>query len=112
MQRLPTWIVAGGSLLLGFAVADVTGVRALGGIVLFLAALWCGLRWRREQGLAVAIALVLAYLAAFALSHPLGRAIGSWPAVLVVSAFVAAIVWARVDRLAAPATGVSPAASR
>ncbi|MDO8211298.1 hypothetical protein [Conexibacter sp. CPCC 206217] len=112
MQRLPTWIAAGGSLLLGFAVADVTGVRALGGIVLFLAALWCGLRWRREQGLAVGVALVLAYLAAFALSHPLGRAIGSWPAVLVVSAFVAAIVWARVDRLSTPATGVSAAASR
>lgn len=90
----------------------MTGVRALGGIVLFLAALWCGLRWRRQQGLAVAIALVAAYLAAFALSHPLGRAIGSWPAVVVVSALVAAIVWARVDRRSGPGTGVSAAASR
>jgi hypothetical protein len=112
MQRIPTWVVAGGSLLIGFAVADLTGVRALGGIVLFLGALWCGLRWRREQGLAVAIALVAAFLAAFALSHPLGRAIGSWPAVLVVSAFVAAIVWARVDRFSAAAGSVSAAASR
>ncbi|MDW5592824.1 hypothetical protein VSS74_00645 [Conexibacter stalactiti] len=112
MQRLPTWIVAGGSLLIGFAVADLTGVRPLGGIVLFLGALWCGLRWRREQGLAVAIALVAAFLAAFALSHPLGRAIGSWPAVLVVSAFVAAIVWARVDRFSSPGTGVSASAAR
>jgi hypothetical protein len=112
VQRLPTWTVAAGSLLLGFAVADVTGVRALGGIVLFLGGLWCGLRWRREQGLVVAVALVAAYLAAFALSHPLGRAIGSWPAVLVVSAFVAAIAWARVDRVSPPGTGVSAAASR
>lgn len=112
MQRLPTWAVAGGSLLIGFGVADLTGVRPLGGIVLFLAALWCGLRWRREQGLAVAIALVAVYLAAFVLSHPLGKAIGSWPAVLVVSAFVAAIAWARVDRFAAPGTGVSAPAAR
>jgi hypothetical protein len=112
VQRLPTWAVAGGSLLIGFGVADLTGVRPLGGVVLFLAALWCGLRWRRQQGLAVALALVAAYLAAFALSHPLGKAIGSWPAVLVVSALVAAIAWARVDRVAAPATGVSAPAAR
>lgn len=112
MQRLPTWPVAAGSLLIGFAVADLSGVRALGGIVLFLGALWCGLRWRREQGFAVAILLVLAYLCAFVLSHPLGRVIGSWPAVLVVSAFVGLIAWARADRDAPPGTGVSPAASR
>lgn len=112
MQRLPTWLVAAGSLLIGFAVADVTGVRPLGGIVLFLGALWCGLRWRREQGLAVAVALVAAFLAAFALSHPLGRAIGSWPAVLVVAAFVGTIVWGRVDREATSRTGVPPAPAR
>lgn len=112
VQRLPTWPVAAGSLLVGFAVADLSGVRPLGGIVLFLGALWCGLRWRREAGLAVAIALVAAFLAAFALSHPLGELIGSWPAVLVVSAFAGAIAWARVDRAAPPGTGVSPAASR
>lgn len=112
MQRLPTWPVAAGSLLLGFAVADLTGVRPLGGIVLFLAALWCGLRWRRAQGLVVAVLLVAAYLAAFALSHPLGRAIGSWPAVLVVSALVGVVAWARADRELPPGTGVSPAASR
>lgn len=112
MQRLPSWPIAAGSLLLGFAVADVTGVRPLGGIVLFLGALWCGLRWRREQGLAVAVALVAAFLAAFVLSHPLGKAIGSWPAVLVVSAFVGTIVWARVDRVGPPGTGVSAAPSR
>ena len=112
VQRLPTWPVAAGSLLIGFAVADLTGVRPLGGIVLFLAALWCGLRWRREQGFAVALLMVLAYLAAFALSHPLGRAIGSWPAVVAVSAVVGLIAWARVDRDAPPGSGVSPAPSR
>jgi hypothetical protein len=104
VQQLPTWPVAAGSLIVGFAVADLSGVRPLGGIVLFLAALWCGLRWQRAQGLAVALGLVAAYLAAFTLSHPLGDVIGAWPAVLTVSAFVGTIAWARVDRLGSSGT--------
>lgn len=94
----PTWLIAPISLVLGFAVADVTGVRPLGGVVLFLAALWCGLEWWRTRGLGVALGLVLAYLAAFALSHPLGREVGSWPAVVAVSLVVGAVVWAATAR--------------
>lgn len=95
---LPTWNVAPLSLILGFAVADLTGVRPLGGIVLFLAALWCGLEWRRERGLPVALGLVAVYLAGFALSHPLGKQIGSWPSVLLIAGVVGLIVWAVVGR--------------
>jgi MFS family permease len=98
MPPLPTWTVAAGSLLVGFGVADLTGVRALGAIVLFLAALWCGLRWKAARGLGVAVALVVVYLVGFALSHPLGHAIGSWPAVAVVAVVVGAVVWAVADR--------------
>jgi hypothetical protein len=104
----PTWPIAAGSLIAGFAVADVTGVRALGGIVLFLAALWCALRWRREVGLGRAASLVLLYLVAFALSHVLGRAIGSWPSVLVVSAIVGAATRAWADVPAARPRSVRP----
>lgn len=94
----PTWLIAPLSLILGFAVADVTGVRPLGGIVLFLAALWCGLEWRRTRGLGVALGLVAVYLVAFGLSHPLGREVGSWPAVLAVALVVGAVVWAATAR--------------
>jgi hypothetical protein len=104
----PTWPIAAGSLIVGFAVADVTGVRALGGIVLFLAALWCGVRWRREVGLGRALGLVLLYLVAFALSHVLARAIGSWPSVLVLSAIVGAAVWAWADARAVRPRSVRP----
>lgn len=104
MRPLPTWPIAAGALLLGFAVADVTGTRALGGIVLFLGALACGLRWRLLLGLPRALALVAVFLAGFALSHPLGGVIGSWPAVLVVSAAVGAIAWQVADRGAGAAT--------
>lgn len=99
MQRVPTWPIAAGSLVLGFAIAELTGVRPLGGIVLFLAALWCGLRWRARRGLVVAIALVAFYLVAFALSHRVDDAVGSaWGGVLIVSAAVGAVTWAAGDR--------------
>ncbi len=104
LRSVPTWIIAPLSLALGFAVADATGVRPLGGVVLFLAALWCGLTWRRERGLPVALGLVAVYLAGFALSHPLGKQIGSWPGVAVICLAVGAITWAVVRRRPA-ATG-------
>jgi len=98
MQRpLPTWPLAAGSLLLGFAVADVTGTRALGGVVLFLGGLACGLRWRVLLGLPRAVALVVVFLAGFVLAHPLGHAIGAWPAVLLVALVVGAVAWRAAD---------------
>jgi hypothetical protein len=93
----PTWPIAAGALLLGFAVADLTGVRALGGAVLFLGGLACGLCWRVLLGLPRALALVAVFLAGFALAHPLGHAIGAWPAVLVVAAVVGAVTWRAAD---------------
>lgn len=101
-RDLPTWPVAAGALILGFAVAEVTGVRAIGGVVLFVGALWCGLRWKAARGLPVALGLVVVFLTAFALSHVLGRQIGSWPSVFVVSAVVALAAWAAVDRRELP----------
>lgn len=98
MRRpLPTWLIAAAALLLGFAVAEVTGVRALGGVVLFLGGLACGLRWRVLLGLPRAIGLVVVFLAGFALAHPLGHAIGAWPAVLFVALVVGAVSWRVAD---------------
>ena len=83
-----TWPVASGSLLLGFTVAQATGGRPLGGIVLAAGAGWCALRWRRSAGIARTVALVVFYLAAFAASHVIAGAVGTWPAVLLVSALM------------------------
>src|SRR4051794_1379612 len=101
-RSLPTWPVAALALIVGFGVAELTGVRALGGIVLFLGALWCGLRWKAERGLPLALALVAVFLIAFALSHVLGDQIGAWPSVFVVSAVVALCAWAVADRPTQP----------
>jgi hypothetical protein len=80
-------------------------VRALGGVVLFLGGLACGLRWRVLLGLPRALALVALFLAAFALAHPLGHAIGAWPAVILVAAVVGAVAWRIAD-------AVEPTAAR
>lgn len=111
MRPFPTWPIAAGALLLGFAVAEITGVRAAGGVVLFLGALACGLRWRLLVGLPRALALVALFLAGFALAHPLGRTIGSWPAVVVVAALVGAAAWRVADAPRTPARA-APAARR
>jgi hypothetical protein len=100
-SAMPTWPVAAGSLVLGFAVAQATGVRPLGGIVLVAGAGWCALRWREKVGTGRAAGLVGLYLAAFAGSHVLAHSIGAWPSVAVVTAVVAAGSYAVADALPA-----------
>ncbi|HEX4345429.1 MAG TPA: hypothetical protein VHZ31_07700 [Solirubrobacteraceae bacterium] len=81
-----TWPVASGSLIVGFAVAEASGVRPLGGIVLALGAGWCALRWRRRVGTGRMAALIGVYLVAFAGSHLIGHTVGTWPAVFIAAA--------------------------
>ena len=100
-----TWPVASGSLLLGFAVAQLTGVRPLGGIILVAGCAWCALRWLRA-GRPRTIALVVLYAAAIVLSHVIADTLGAWPAVLLAAAVVGAATYALADS-AAPR--VSPA---
>lgn len=97
---MPTAPVAALSLVLGFAVAQATGVRPLGGAILAIAVGWCALRWRREAGTARAMALVALYLAAFVASHLIADVIGTWPAVLLVAAVVGTAAWLAADRRA------------
>ena len=97
VHRLPTWPVAGLSLVAAFAVADATGVRPLGGIALVAAAAWLVVRWHALAGLARAVALLAFYGAAFAASHALGDVLGAWGAVLAVAAAVAVAAWALAD---------------
>jgi uncharacterized membrane protein YjjB (DUF3815 family) len=98
MTALPTWPVAALGLTVGFAVAVVTDVRWLGGIVLLAAATWCGRIWLRDHGPRVTAALVGVFLAAFVLSHLLGHLIGAWPSVATVSAITGLVTWAVADR--------------
>jgi hypothetical protein len=96
-RAVPSSLVAGASLLLGFLVAQATGVRVLGGLVLLAGAAWCWVLWRERARTAVAVGLEVAFLAAFVVSHLLARVIGGWPAVLVVAATVALLAYALAD---------------
>ena len=98
MSAAPTWPIAGASLIAGFAVADLTGIRSLGGLVLVAAAVWLGLRWRERAGVARAAALLGLYAALFVLSHVIGDVLGTWGAVLFVAAVIAVAAWALADR--------------
>lgn len=98
MTRLPTAAVSAVSLLAGFGVAQATGVRALGGVVLVAGAAWCAREWLQHGGVPVAVGLTGAYVGAFVGSHLLAREVGAWPAVLTVSAVTAGAAWAFSDR--------------
>ena len=94
-----TWPVAAGSLLAGFGVAEATGVRALGGVVLVAGASWCALRWRQSAGGARTVALLLVYLGTFvgAHLHVMRDTVGPWPTVLIAAAVTGFAVWALAD---------------
>jgi hypothetical protein len=106
-MRNATWPVAAGSLLAGFGVAQATGVRALGGIVLVAGAGWCAQRWRRSAGTGRTAALLLVYLGAFVGSHLIHDAVGAWPAVLIAAAVTGLAVWALADTAVAPRAGAT-----
>lgn len=90
-------LVAALTFLAGFGVAELTGVRALGGLVLVVGGLWCARAAVPVAGRGPTAVLLVVAFVLFVLSHPLGHAIGSWPAVVVV-AVLAGIVAAAVLR--------------
>jgi hypothetical protein len=99
-MRVPTAVITAGSLIGGWQIARRTGVRPLGAVVLAAGGVLAGREWSRRTSPAVTGALTATYVAAFGLSHPLAKKIGSWPAVLAVSALTAGASYAAADRRA------------
>lgn len=102
LSRIPTAVVAAVTLVAGFAVAEVTDVRALGGVVLLAGAAWCVARSWRTAGWWRLAGVVVVGAAAFVGSHFLGRVIGAWWAVAVAALVLGVATWFLVD---APARG-------
>ena len=86
---MATPVVAAATFLAGFGVAELTGVRAIGGLVLLAGGAWCARATLRLAGGPATAVLVVVALALFVLSHALGHLIGAWPAVVVSAALVA-----------------------
>ncbi|MDO5366062.1 hypothetical protein [Kocuria sp.] len=96
--RLPSAAVVAGGLIGGYAVARLTRVRALGGVVLLANGVLAGRTWYTSAGPVTTAGLSVVYLAGFGLSHPLAKKIGAWPSVFGVAAVNAAASWVLVDR--------------
>ncbi|MFD9279691.1 hypothetical protein ACFWD7_20710 [Streptomyces mirabilis] len=100
MAKVPAAAVAAGGLIGGYGVARWTKKRQLGGVVLAAAGATATQQWRRQAGGKAAGALTVAYVAAFAGSHPLAKKVGAWPSVFGVAGAVALASWAVADRRA------------
>lgn len=85
---MPGVLCAAACLPVGFAVADLTGVRPIGGIVLLGLALLAGYLAQaplRRQAVWYAIVLVC-----FVVSHAIADAAGTWGAIAIVSVIATA----------------------
>ena len=97
VRQTPTAPIAAASLIAGYAVAVGSGSRPLGGVVMLAGGVWCVREWTRRNDARTALVLACTGLAAFVISHVLARAIGAWPAVLLVSAATALAAWLLAD---------------
>ena len=98
MRRLPTALLAALTLVVGFAVAQGTGVRWLGGAVLLLGGAWCV---AREAGRTPAwrlVFVVIVALACFVLSHVLAGPVPAWVAVAVAAGVLGGVTAVLVGR--------------
>ena len=100
IRLFPSSLLVAGGLAVGFAVAQGTGIRALGGAILLGAGLAAARLWVRRRGWAVATALGLLYLAAFVLAHVLTLGLGmpAWASVTLVTLLSAGVTFGVADR--------------
>ncbi|WP_210749343.1 hypothetical protein [Nocardia vermiculata] len=98
ISSVPTSALVAGGLFGGFALAQATGQRPLGGAIFAAATAASVPRWRAAAGVPGAAALAGLSVAAMGASHPLAKKIGAWPSVAAVSGVVAVAAWAVADR--------------
>lgn len=97
-QKVSTATTTAFGLVGGYLTAVQTGIRPLGGVVLGAAGYWAARSWAAKTSPVTTAGLLGGYVAAFGLSHPLAKKIGSWPAVGVVTAATAGAAYAISDR--------------
>lgn len=98
-SKVPSAFIAALGLVIGYLVADLTGVRAVGGVVLFGALALCARQWHLRVGKRSSALLIGIYLVLFVASHLLAPAIGAWPAVFSVAAVMFGAATLLADRV-------------
>ena len=96
--RIPTAPLLATGLVGGFALAQQTGVRPLGGAAMLAANVAAARQWYAVGGAPLAAGLTAVYWTAMGVSHPLARKVGVWPSVLGVTAVSAGAAWVLSDR--------------
>ncbi|KAA9395431.1 hypothetical protein FCK90_02100 [Kocuria coralli] len=96
-EQIPTALTVSAGLIGGYGVARLTGIRPLGGAMLFAAGAAAAHNWWHKAGPITTATLSTTYLLGFGLSHPLAKKIGAWPSVLAVTGVNAAAAWALAD---------------
>ena len=110
LAPVPTAAVAALTLVVAFAVAQLTEVRALGGLVLAAGVTWCAVRSLQSAGAGRVVAVVLVGAACFVGAHLLAQAINPWLSVLLAAGVLGGVAWLLVDtRPAAGAPADTPA---
>lgn len=98
LNRLPTALLLSAGLVGGFALAQQTGVRPLGGAAMLAANAVAARQWYAVGGAPLAAGLTAVYWTAMGVSHPIATKVGVWPAVLGVTAVSAGAAWLLADR--------------
>ncbi len=98
MPAVPTAVLAAATLVVGFAVAQGTGARSLGGVVLLAGVAWCGWRALPAAGIARVAAVVALGAGCFVASHLLASALGAWPSVGIAAVALGVGTALLVDR--------------
>lgn len=106
--RFPSALLVAVGLAAGFAIAQGTGVRALGSAVFALGGLGVAWLWVQRRGWAVALGLGALYVAAFVLAHvlALGAGLPAWLAVSLVTVAAAGTTFGVADRVRAEPAGI------
>jgi len=98
LTRVPTAPLLAAGLIGGFAAAQQTGVRPLGGAAMLGANVVAARQWYAVGGAPLAVGLSAAYWTAMGVSHPLAKKVGTWPSVLGVTAVASGAAWLLADR--------------
>jgi hypothetical protein len=97
VHRLPTAVVAGASLGLGFAAARITDNPATGAVVVLAGVGWCLAREARRTGWQRLAVVVGVGAGCFVLAHALADHLTPWGAVVVAALVLGAVTWWLVD---------------
>ncbi len=80
-------------LVISFAIVMATGSRPVGGIILAMTALACGVGWFAVTTPVRAIMSLVMLGIAFIAAHPLADSLGAWPAVGATAGMAALVTY-------------------